>query len=76
MGEGDFLNSTTNVPQASSTDRFTNMNPDKCVSEPQIDLIGFNEDVTGGQLETRTRNQIQPSQSQMNRRVIHDGLNG
>ena len=55
MGEGDVLNSTTNVPQASSTDRFTNMNPDRCVSEPQIDLIGFNKDVTGGQLETRIR---------------------
>ena len=40
---------------ASSTDRFANMNPDRCVSEPQIDLIGFNEDVTGCQLETRIR---------------------
>ena len=55
MGEGDVLNSTTNVPQASSTDRFANMNPDRCMSEPQIDLIGFDEDVTGGQLETRIR---------------------
>ena len=54
-GVGDILNSTTNVPQASSTDRFTNVNPDRCVSEPQIDLIGFNEDVTEVQLETRTR---------------------
>ena len=76
MGEGYVLNSTTNVPQASSTDRFTNMNPDRCESEPQIDLIWFNEDVTGGQLETRTRNQVQSSQSQISRRVIHDeGLN-
>ena len=47
MGEGDILNSTTNVPQASSTDR--------CVSQPQIDLIGFNENLTGDQLETRIR---------------------
>ena len=53
MGEGDVLNSTTNVPQTSSTDRFANMNPDRCVSEPQIDLIAFNEDVPAGQLETR-----------------------
>ena len=65
MGEGDVLNSTTNVPQASSTDRFANianianiannqsMNPDRCVSEPQIDLIAFDEDVPAGQLETR-----------------------
>ena len=53
MGEGDVLNSTTNVPQASSTDRFANMNPDRWVSEPQIDLIALDEDVAGGQLETR-----------------------
>ena len=78
MGEGDVLNSTMNVPQASSTDRFANMNPDRCVSEPQIDLIGFNEDVTGGQLETRirTRSRGFPDYTDNSRRVIHDeGLN-
>ena len=55
LGEGDILSSTTNVPQASSTDRFANVNPDRCVSNPQIDLIGFTDDVTGDQLEARTR---------------------
>ena len=64
MGEGDILNSTTNVPQASSIDRFSNMNPDRCVSNPQIDLIGFTDDITGDQLEARTRTR--------SRRLIHD----
>ena len=31
------------------------MNPDRCVSNPQIDLIGFTDDITGDQLEARTR---------------------
>ena len=55
MGEGDILNSTTNVPQASSTDRFSNINPDRCMSNPQIDLIGFTDDTMGDRLEARTR---------------------
>ena len=55
MGEGDVLNSTTNVPQASSSDRFASVNPDRCMSDPHIDLIAFDEDVPAGQLETRIR---------------------
>ena len=34
LGEGDILNSTTYVPPTSSTDRFPNFNPDRCVSTP------------------------------------------
>ena len=64
MGEGDILNSTTNVPQASSIDRFSNMNSDRCMSNPQIDLIEFTDDITGDQLEARTWTR--------SRRLIHD----
>ena len=31
LGEGDILNSTTDVPPTFSTDRFSNFNPDRCV---------------------------------------------
>ena len=72
LGEGDVLNSTTNVPQASSTDRFANMNPDRCVSEPQIDLIGFDEDVTGGQLETRIRTRSRGAPDDTDNRLRDD----
>ena len=49
MGEGDILSSTLDVPQASSTNRFStnrfpNFNPDRCVSTPQINVTGFNDD--------------------------------
>ena len=72
MGEGDILNSTTNVPQASSTDRFANMNPDRCVSEPQIDLIGLEEDVTGDQLETRIRTRSRGAPDDTDNRLRDD----
>ena len=34
MGEGDILNSTTDVPPTSSTDRFSNFNPDRSKGVP------------------------------------------
>ena len=45
MGEGDILNSTIDLPQASSTNRFSNFNPDSCVSTPQINVTGFIDDM-------------------------------
>ena len=44
MGEGEILNSTIDLPQASSTNRFSNFNPDRCVSTPQINVTGFIDD--------------------------------
>ena len=41
MGEGDILNSTIDMPQVSSTNIFSNFNPDRCVSTPQINVTGF-----------------------------------
>ena len=35
VGEGDILSSTLDMPQASSTNGFSNFNPDRCVSTPQ-----------------------------------------
>ena len=59
LGEGDILNSTTDVPPISSTDRFPNFNPDSCVSTPQINVIGSTDDSyrsnTGTQMESRIR---------------------
>ena len=72
MGEGDVLNSTTNVPQASSTDRFAIMNPDRCVSEPQTDLIAFEEDVPAGQLETRIQTRSRGAPDETDNRLRDD----
>ena len=55
LGEGDILSSTI----ASSTNRFSNFNPDRCVSPPQINVTGFINDTycndRGTQLEARIR---------------------
>ena len=59
MGEGDILRSTIDMPQASSTNRFSNFNPNRCVSTPQINVTGFIDDTycndRGTQLEARIR---------------------
>ena len=44
LGDGDILSSTIDMPQASSTNRFSNFNPDRCVSTPQINVTGFIDD--------------------------------
>ena len=51
MGERDVLNSTENVPQ----ERFASGSPDRCMSDPHLDLIEFDDEVPAGQLETRVR---------------------
>ena len=56
VGEGDILSSTLHVPQASSTNRFSNFNPDRCVSTLQINVTGFIDtyhDNRGTRLEER-----------------------
>ena len=59
LGEGEILISATDVTQTSSTDRFSNFNPDRCVFTPQINVIGFTDDSyrsnTGTQMESRIR---------------------
>ena len=59
LGEGDILNSTIDLPQASSKNRFSNFNQDRCVSTPHINVTGFIDDTyrdnRGTQLEERIR---------------------
>ena len=51
--------STVDMPQASSTNRFSNFNQDRCVSTPQINVTGFIDDTyrdnRGTGLEERIR---------------------
>ena len=72
MGEGDGPNSTPNVPQASSPDRFANINPDRCVSDLHIDLITFDEEVPAGQLETRIRTRSRGALDEIDNRLRND----
>ena len=43
-GEGLRLSSTLNIPETVSINGFSNLNPDRCVSTPQINLTGFIDD--------------------------------
>ena len=72
MGEGDGPNSTPNVAQASSPDRFASINPDRCVSDPHIDLIAFDEVVPAGQLETRIRTRSRGAPDKIDNRLRND----
>ena len=38
LGDGDMLSSTIDMPQASSTNRLSNFNNDRCVSTPHINV--------------------------------------
>ncbi len=42
--EGYILSSTLNLLETASTNRFSNFNPDRCVSTAQINLTGFIDD--------------------------------
>ena len=44
LGDGDILSSTIDMPQASSTNRFSNFNNERCVSTPHINVAGFIDD--------------------------------
>ena len=59
MGEGDILSSTRDMPQASSTNRFSNFNSDRCVSTPQINVTGFIDDTYRDNRGTRLEGRIQ-----------------
>ena len=72
MGEGDGPNSVPNVSQASSTDRFASINPDRCVSDPHIDLIAFDEETPDGQLETRIRTRSRGTPDEIDNRLRND----
>ena len=58
MGEGDIINSTIDMPQASSTNRFSNFNPDRWVSTPQINVTGFIDDTYRDNRGTRLEERI------------------
>lgn len=56
-GEKDILSCTLNLPKAVLINRFSDLNPDRCVSTPHINLTGFIKDTfrcnIGTQLGTR-----------------------
>ena len=59
MGDGDVLSSTIDMPQASSTNRFSNFNNDRCVSTPHINVMGFKDDTYRDNRGTRLEGRIQ-----------------
>ena len=58
LGEGDILNSTIDMPQALSTNRFSNFYQDGCVSTPQINVTGFIDDTYRDNRGTRLEERI------------------
>ena len=70
MGDGDILSSTIDMPQASSTNRFSNFNTDRCVSTHQINVTGFIDDTyrndRGTQLEVRIRTRSRGGSNSIN----------
>ena len=76
MGEGEILNSTIDLPQASSTNRFSNFNPDRCVSTPQINVTGFIDDTfhnnRGTQLEERIRTRSNKDSNSIDAKLRED----
>ena len=76
LGEGDILNSTKDMPQASSTNRFSNFNQDRCVSTPQINVTGFIDDTyrnnRGTQLEERIRTRSNKSSNFIDAKLRED----
>ena len=43
-GEGDRLSSILNLLEATTFNRFNNLNADRCASTPQINISGFIDD--------------------------------
>ena len=76
MGEGDILSSTIDMPQASSTNGFSNFNPDRCVFTPQINVTGFIDDTyrdnRGTQLEARIRTRSRGGSNSIDIRLRDD----
>ena len=76
MGEGEILNSTIDLPQASSTNRFSNFNPDRCVSTPQINVTGFIDDTfhnnRGTRLEERIRTRSNKDSNSIDAKLRED----
>ena len=61
LGDRDILNSTIELPQASSTNRFSNFNQDRCVSTPHINVTGFIDDTYRDNRGTRLEERIRTS---------------
>ena len=76
LGEGDILSSTIDVPQASSINGFSNFNPDRCVSTPQINVTGFIDDTyrdnRGTRLEARIRTRSRGGSNSIDIRLRDD----
>ena len=59
LGDGNILSSTIDMPQASSTNRLSNFNNDRCVSTPHINVTGFIDDTYRDNRGTRLEGRIQ-----------------
>ena len=64
------------MPQASSTNRFSNFNQDGCVSNPQINVTDFIDDTyrnnRGTQLEERIRTRSNKGSNSIDAKVRED----
>ena len=76
MGEGAILSSTIDMPQASSINRFSYFNPDRCMSTPQFNVTGFIDDTycytRGTQLEARIRTRSRGGSNSIDIRLRDD----
>ena len=72
MGEGDGPKSIPNVSQASTTKRLASISQDRCVSDPHIDLIAFDEEIPDGQLETRIRTRSRGAPDETDNRLRNE----
>ena len=76
LGDGDMLSSTIDMPQASSTNRLSNFNNDRCVSTPHINVTGFIDDTyrdnRGTWLEGRIQTRSNKGSSSINAKLRED----
>ena len=60
------------MSQASSTDSFASINPDRCVSDSHKDLIAFDVEILDGQLETRIRTRSRGAPDEIDNKLRND----
>ncbi len=75
-GEGELLSSTLNLPETVTINRFSNLNTDRCVSTPQINLTGFIDDTfrnnRGTCLESRIQTRSKGGSNSVNKKLRDD----
>ena len=75
-GEGELLSSTLNLPETVTINRFSNLNTDRCVSTPQINLTGFIDDTfrnnRGTCLESRIQTRSKGGSNSANAKLRDD----